>query len=939
MSEFYASSISSILNQFNTDLNQGLSIEASHKARAQHGKNEFDSDASTLEVGELLKRMFSWQVIVLALAVAALIVPFSVQNNDVPVQSIGVIGAILLLHIVWTCITEFRIHRCTKQIQEHLTFNIQVIRQGKREQCTPQDIVPGDLISFSTGDYIPADARIVSASELMIDESALFGTDGVMQKTSDDIESNPRVDTEKASRDKEKTAARLPPEKQTNMVFGGTYVEAGKGEAIVVRTGKRTEFWKNRRNVTTFTAVRTFAESEINSLHDVLKVTGIVMAALAVAIAWWFGYQSSTGQLPSTDWQMLLNLGVLFILASAPQDAVTLLRLTFAQHAKKLLKKGVALRNPRHIEKLSRITTFCANENGLSTTGSLSLSSMFVDEQIVESSKWKAWLRSLQNLSDEQKKKAVNEMPPDSAIPPGSAGLVLAAALATSVLPDENSNGADSSVQQAIKKDIRNLGYRLQELQTDFPLINEYPCTPSFGYQMAVFETGTQSYHNIIFGDAEKVLDTCAFALIEGEITDLQEDQYYQYRDVIKYLRSTKIQVYGVASQISEVTLTPPEVDASTFLGFIAFSRTKDEETKTVVKSSLETGLKIILITDSNEQRTVDVAKELGLIHTRKAVASGEALEPLTREQLDERTSQCLAYSNPSREQRRDIVVSLKSHGHFVGFLGQDGTDLRAMSAADIAFANGNDASHLVQIHSDGLIYKRGFRALRDSLLHAREAYRNLASSVRWGVSCTLSLLLTLVFGTILSYTYKLPMPLTLVQVAWVQFLVSVLLALGAGCEHIFLNERQHRPVMFSRSRFFSKTAGLDIICRALTISLIALIPFFLMLWRSDLTDSDIAVARTSVCTTLIFTQLASCWQALRYPWESLFQRIFANTRLFIVFFVVIGLHLTALYVEPITQFLELAPLGWEWQWTLLFSLGLFLLPLNLAINSRPEFD
>ena len=153
---------------------------------------------------------------------------------------------------------------------------------------------------------------------------------------------------------------------------------------------------------------------------------------------------------------------------------------------------------------------------------------------------------------------------------------------------------------------------------------------------------------------------------------------------------------------------------------------------------------------------------------------------------------------------------------------------------------------------------------------------------------------------------------------------------------------------------------GVDIICRAVTISLMTIIPFFFILWRSpalsdvfgvstlmkdvlsigDMENSnapDIAIARTAACTTLIFTQLATCWQALRYPWEALVQRVLANSRLIIISLVIIALHLTTLYVEPVAQFLGMARLKWEWQWTLLFSLTLLLLPLNLVIGSRPD--
>ena len=267
-----------------------------------------------------------------------------------------------------------------------------------------------------------------------------------------------------------------------------------------------------------------------------------------------------------------------------------------------------------------------------------------------------------------------------------------------------------------------------------------------------------------------------------------------------------------------------------------------------------------------------------------------------------------------------------------------------------------------MQAAADGLISNKGFQAVRDALLHAREAYHNAAGFLRWNFSCTLSLLLTLTIGTGLHYLYKMPMPLTLTQIIWVQFLSTLLPSFGIGTEQIFADEKHHRPTLFSRARFFSKTTGVDIICRSVTISLMTTIPFFFMLWRSPvladtlsvstlmrevfssgdvgtLNSPDIAIARTVVCTTLIFTQLSTCWQTLRYPWESLFQRMFANSRFIVISIIVTALHLTTLYVEPVAQFLGMAPLKWEWQWTLLFSLTLFLLPLNLAISSHPEDD
>ena len=124
-----------------------------------------------------------------------------------------------------------------------------------------------------------------------------------------------------------------------------------------------------------------------------------------------------------------------------------------------------------------------------------------------------------------------------------------------------------------------------------------------------------------------QILNTCGSVLINGEITPLLDGKHEMYHEIIDYLLNTKAQVYGVAFHSSNVILKPQEMENNPiFLGFMSFSVSNDQETKTILKSSLDTGLKIILISENQEQETVDVAKDLGLIHNRKAVASREEL-------------------------------------------------------------------------------------------------------------------------------------------------------------------------------------------------------------------------------------------------------------------------------------------------------------------------
>ena len=370
-------------------MDQGLSADAFQTAKAQYGKNELDPAETAFSLKAFLGPFFTWRIFVLTLATLILIVCFANGASGISLNTIGLIGAVLAIHIGWAYLTDHRSHSRDKNIHQLMVHSIKVIRQGKIDHCPPEDIVPGDLLSFSPGDYVPADARIIESEGLMIDESALFGTEEPVGKTSTDI-----------------SETNVPPQRQKNMAFAGTYVTAGHGFAIVVQIGKDLEIRKQRRDVHAPGIPNTLAENETHSLHTVMKVTGVIVAGVAVGIAWWFEYQNQ-----STDWYALLYLGLLFVLAATPHDVISLLRLSFSQHTQKLLEKGVILRNSRTLEKLSRITAFCANENGLSTTRALTISNLFVDEQLIDGNTWQTWLDSLQNFTPKERQETIASMP------------------------------------------------------------------------------------------------------------------------------------------------------------------------------------------------------------------------------------------------------------------------------------------------------------------------------------------------------------------------------------------------------------------------------------------------------------------------------------------------------------------------------------------------
>ena len=568
------------------------------------------------------------------------------------------------------------------------------------------------------------------------------------------------------------------------------------------------------------------------------------------------------------------------------------------------------------------------------STQSLTISNIFVDDQIVNRSTWEKWLTSLESHPPDEISKRVSNIPPGFHIPQGAPGLVLTAGLGTSGERYYDRNNAEQSHQQVIHATVEKLGYQLNAIKSNMQLVTEYPWTANFGFELHVFKSGDDEYLNIIVGDARDVLEASDSILVNGEIADFSYEQFENCNEILNYMYNSREHVFGVASIHSDIPLSPPEVQGvSTFLGFISFSATDKKETISVIKSFLDTGIKVILISEADEQTTTDLARELGLAHTRNSVATREELIGLTTQEFDQEVPNLSAYSQPTQEQRRNIVRSLKRHDNSIGYLGQSSIDQRAMVAADLAFADTRYATHYAQDHADCLIIDRGFKSVKDCMIFAREVYQNLSGSIRWCLSCTVTQFLVVIFGLILNTGFNYEMPLTLKQIVWVQFLTTLLPAIGLGYEKLLIDSNQSNN---GRATYLlPKTAVLDIVCRSFVISLMTIIHFLVITYISD--ELNRLEAQSAACTTLFFAQVISYFQCMRYPWESLFKRMFVNIRILLIFILVIGLYLAGMYIELTQTVIGIVPLQKDWIITGLCSIILLLLPLNLAINPRKD--
>ena len=917
MSNWYSQKIPHLLHEFKTDLERGLSSEEAASQRSKFGDNQILPSHERSLLALLLKQFTNLTVILLFVVICLL---FYLQRT---IHEILVFSAILCFHVLWRFIQAGRAHSQLDSIRAHIEVAVSVIRDERAIKLTPAAVVPGDLLLLKEGDYIPADARVVEADALVVDEAPVFGTTTYTQKTDEDI-----------------STPNLPPDKQSNMIFAGTYVLEGEARAIVVGTGDQAQITKSDQRTPALVDLDAEAEVQMGFFYDYFRIAGGILGAIAFLITFLL-------QDKSPHWSQLLFLGFGFVVAAIPEGIAATSRAILTQHAYRLLQQGVAIRNLVNLERLSKLTAVCVDEVGNFMTEKMAASHVFVDESLVDQETWETWLESRdEHISAEIDEGIISTTLPDSRVPPEFPLLILLASRCVASRNRSDQGGTSSTLETNISATLNQIaeriGFDLERYNAAFTKIDEQVQTSERPYKTLVFALQDGKFLKIMFGDAEAVLQTCHRIQSAGSANYMSFDQKQLTQQAIEYLSNSKTRAFAVAYRNLNTPPPPEETQHNmTFLGFITFMELDYPDSKEIIQSSLDAGLKIITITERDRRAALDIAKELAIVQDKHSVVTHEDLAEFSDEHYESMVNRLLVYCRPSAEQKQNLVQHLKRFGYSVGFWGKSPLDLRAMRMADVSFAFAARSSHIVQHRAGCVVFRDGFGVIAGLVRQVRESYINLRSSMRWLLSCSLAQLITLIIGFALPYIgfffpplRDLPMPLTLLQLFWVHLLVNLIPLMSLGYDHIRGDFRYSRPQKIPP--FLSRADFYDVLLRSLVIASMTIFSFILTGVSSDATQQNShAAAQTAACTTLILGLLISSFQCHRLFWESLSQRMKANLPLCFTILVCIGLHLSIVYLPTTQQIFGFVPLFKEWQWMLIFCAVLLFLPLNLTIRRR----
>ena len=315
-----------------------------------HGANELQA----------LTRESAWRtflaqfqnVLILILLSATLVSAFLGHTLEA-----GVITVIVLFAVILGFIQEHRAGRALEALRRMAAPAAHVLRAGHECVVPARDVVPGDVVLLRAGDRVPADARVIHAVNLAIDEAALTGESAAVEKTTltlDDI--------------------RLPLGDRTNMTYTGTLVTHGRGQAVVVSTGMSTEFGRIARMVETVDAGRTPLQENLDRLGATLGKAALAVVALVIGIGLARG-------LPVIE---MFLFGIALAVAVVPEALPAVVTISLAIGVRQMVKRHALIRRLPIVETLGSTSVICTDKTGTLTKNEMTVRQVFADEQLFE---------------------------------------------------------------------------------------------------------------------------------------------------------------------------------------------------------------------------------------------------------------------------------------------------------------------------------------------------------------------------------------------------------------------------------------------------------------------------------------------------------------------------------------------------------------------------
>lgn len=863
MSGWYNETIDYALQNVKSDCVTGLWEAEARLRLSQHGPNEL-LDKGTRNPWRIFLAQFA-STVVLVLVFSTII---SAALGDV--KNALTIGAILILNALLGFTQEHRAEKALAALKRLSVPNVKVRRDGRVQEISARDVVPGDLVLLEVGNAVPADGRIVESVNLRTQEAALTGESEPIEKRSDVLE----------LRD-------LPLAERFNMAYAGTMVTYGRGLMVVTETGMKTELGR-------IAALIQSVPQDTTPLQKRLDQLGSRLAFVALGIV---GIIFVLGLVRGEDLKLMFMTAVSIAVAAIPEGLPAIVTINLAFGAQRLLKRRALIRQLPAVETLGSVTVICTDKTGTLTENKMAVALLDVADHQIDLRNAPANEAVVGPSETLERREALNLM------------LIGGALCNDSILENRKEDPAHlhaigDPTETALALAAVRYGFHKSQLERVSPRVCEFPFDSSRKRMSTVHRVtaestfreiiGPHSYVAFVKGSADSLLTISSHVLVNGTTVEMNQAWRNRIHATHNALAQNGMRVMGVAFRPLDTSpdgRSQEQIETQlTFVGLIGLQDPLRQEVKDAVKTCLSAGIKPVMITGDHPLTAQSIAKELGLSEGRPLTGTElDRLSPIELESLVDKTS---VYARVSPEHKLNIVQALQNRGHIVAMTGDGVNDAPALKKADIGVAMGITGADVAKESADMVLLDDNFATIVAAVKEGRVIYENIRKFLLYLLTGNVGEILVMFLAPLIG----MPIALLPVQILWMNLITDGIPALAIGVEPAGRNVMK-RPPIRSQENIFDRGMGHKIIWIG---AMVGFVPLTVGAWYWRHGDP---AWQTMVFTTLITTHVSMAF-AFRSQHESFFRMSLLSNKLLLAAVIIsIVLQIAVVYTPLLQSF------------------------------------
>jgi len=895
----HSRSVEEVLSALGSDPRQGLSEAEARSRLARHGRNELAAERPVPRWRRFLAQFQDALVLLLlaATAISAGLWAFE-RDSPLPYEAMAIL-AVVLLNATMGYLQESRAEAAVAALRRMSAARARVVRGGKRESVPAAEVVPGDVIVVEEGDTIPADARLIRSAALQTAESALTG------------ESLP------VSKDTRTVAAEAVLGDRHNMVFSGTAASYGRGRAVVVATGMRTEMGRIAGLLGRTQAEVTPLQMELDRVGK--RLGAIVVAIAVLMIATITAVERVSGFAALFE---VLILGVALAVAAVPEGLPAVVTAVLSLGVQRAARRKAIVRHLSAVETLGSANVIASDK-----TGTLTRNEMTVRVVVTSSGRVRFGGSGYRPEGD-----VVRE---GGGAIEGPFGVELTRALSAAdrannaVLQERDGQWVvqGDPTEGALIVAARKAGLESAALEARFARLAEVPFD-SDRKLMSTVHSDAQRQERVLAltkGAPDVLLARCTMELVGEEPRPLEAERRQEILRTNEELAGEALRTLGVAYRsIPKAAFDPEDVGEDleedlVFLGLIGMIDPPRPEAVAAVAKARAAGIRPIMITGDHPATAGVIATELGIKGGGRPL-SGPEIERMSDDALDAAVRDVSVYARVTPEHKLRIVQALRRGGATVAMTGDGVNDAPALKTADIGIAMGITGTDVSKEAADMVLADDNFATIVAAVEEGRGIYENIRKFLRYLLASNVGEVMTMFFGVVLAQQLGLSaqagvvvLPLLATQLLWINLATDGAPALALGVDPVDpgVMSRPPRP-REERVITPSMWAGIVIVGAISAAGALLVLDASLPGGLVDGSGS-LRYAQTRAFTTLVFFSIFTIFSA-RSEERSAFAGLFANAWLWAAVALALSLQVAVVhtpFLQKAFSTVPLAPRDW----------------------------